>query len=79
MRFTDDRWRPRHVKLQPTKEKLTDATGLGIAAAHSIYVRRLISLNRRVDALVGFNDTSNIGEVRKTVVVHVAPTIRLDL
>lgn len=29
MHFTDERWRPRYIKLIPTKEKLTDAVGLG--------------------------------------------------
>lgn len=29
MRYTDENWRPRYIKLIPTKEKLTDATGLG--------------------------------------------------
>jgi len=29
MRFTDEKWRPRYIKFVPTKEKLTDSTGLG--------------------------------------------------
>lgn len=29
MRFTNERWQPRHIKFEPTKEKLTDAAGLG--------------------------------------------------
>jgi hypothetical protein len=29
MRFTNEKWRPKYVKLVPTKEKLTDSTGLG--------------------------------------------------
>ena len=29
MKFTNPNWHPRHIKFQPTKEKLTDSTGLG--------------------------------------------------
>jgi hypothetical protein len=29
MKYTDPNWQPRSIKLVPTKEKLTDATGLG--------------------------------------------------
>lgn len=29
MRFTNEKWHPRHIRLVPTKEKLTDSTGLG--------------------------------------------------
>lgn len=29
MRFTNKRWQPRHVKFEVTKERLTDAAGLG--------------------------------------------------
>ena len=29
MNYTDKDWRPRYIRLIPTKEKLTDATGLG--------------------------------------------------
>jgi hypothetical protein len=29
VRFTNEQWRPRHVKFEVTKEKLTDAGGLG--------------------------------------------------
>lgn len=29
MKFNTENWRPRYVKLIPTKEKLTNATGLG--------------------------------------------------
>jgi Transposase DDE domain group 1 len=29
MKFTNAVWQPRHIKIEPTKEKLTDAAGLG--------------------------------------------------
>src|ERR1700737_3859882 len=29
MKFTNAGWQPRHIKIQPTKERLTDAAGLG--------------------------------------------------
>lgn len=29
MRFTNEKWHPRHTKFVPTKERLTDAAGLG--------------------------------------------------
>lgn len=29
MRFTNERWQPRHIKFEATKERLTDAGGLG--------------------------------------------------
>lgn len=29
MRFINERWKPKHIRFEPTKEKLTDSAGLG--------------------------------------------------